>query len=661
MSAIAGVFTSDRATLAHGTLGSMFARMRQRATGAADVWRASGAALAVARHPWEMAGSLGPRGGLVRDGHVIVAADASLYYVGELRRRLERARVAPAGETPAHLIAAAYRAWGDRCAQRLEGDFAFVLWDTEARRVMGARDFYGTRPLHYAQVGGMLIVASTVGGVLAHPACPDDYDLRVLGETASGFFATDWATAYASVFAVPAGHDLVWQPPADVRLTRHWHPPAFEGGSPTPFDEAAEELRHLLTAAVGERLAHDAPTCVTLSGGWDSSAVFAVGKDLLRRRGAEHLLRPVSVSYPKGNPGREDELIEAIAEFWKSPVHWIASDTIGFFGDAWASATSRDEPFSHAFELWNRALAKGTRDVDARVMLDGSGGDQLFQVSLVYLADLLRRGRLLRLAREWRTTGMKGQGFRAFFRWAVQPNLPPAALRLAARVRGGRELFINLDRRPPQWIVPEFAERVALVERGRARALPELRHGSRASIEARWYLIHPLFAKVFALVSEMTLEEGVEARSPIMDQRVIALAATRPWEERYSGRETKRLLRTAMKGLLPDAVLAPRPYRTGSTGGIFDQGIRTDGPRLVAALFREPILSDLGIISREDFHRGWEQYLRTGDGNIGVQAYFTLQTELWLRAHSRGGSQPDAGVEERPMECASGAAGETSG
>src|SRR4029077_9555993 len=113
-----------------------------------------------------------------------------------------------------------------------------------------------------------------------------------------------------------------------VRLERNWDVPAIGTGSTLRFEEAAEELRALLQRAVAERLSTSGPTAVWMSGGWDSSAVFAAGKSLLQHEGGARDLLPVSISYPEGDPGREDELIEQIAGHWGSPVHWLRVDDI---------------------------------------------------------------------------------------------------------------------------------------------------------------------------------------------------------------------------------------------------------------------------------------------------------------------------------------------
>ena len=108
---------------------------------------------------------------------------------------------------------------------------------------------------------------------------------------------------------------------------------------------------------------------------------------------------PGSIGEPEGDAGREDELIRDIAARWNAPVHWLDIKDIRFFDDPEKGAAERAEPAAHPFELWHRSLARGTRATNSRVALEGVGGDQLFQVSEVFLADLLRAGRPTELAR----------------------------------------------------------------------------------------------------------------------------------------------------------------------------------------------------------------------------------------------------------------------
>ncbi|HYR11324.1 MAG TPA: asparagine synthase-related protein, partial [Longimicrobium sp.] len=136
------------------------------------------------------------------------------------------------------------------------------------------------------------------------------------------------------------------------------------------------------------------------------------------------------------------------------------------------------------------------------------------------------------------------------------------------------------------------------------------------------------------------LEMGVELRSPLLDRRVVELAAGRPREERNAGRETKRLLRASMRGLLPDDVLAPRDTKTGTLGGYFAAAMKADFPALAAEAFRAPRLAELGIVHPGALRAACERYARTGDGSLGFGLVQTLQVELWLRAREGGARQP---------------------
>jgi len=597
------------------------------------------AALAITRHPWELGEGFSGPVFVAVDGSIFVAADASLYYQRDLLRKLEQAGVEVRGRTPSHLIMAAYRAWGERCAEWLEGDFAFILWDGDRQRVICARDFGGKRPLFYAQLGSSLAIASTVSALLGHPRCPHDLDLTAIGADASGLFAAPSETAYRAISQLPAGCTLVGQS-GSIRIAPHWRVPAVREGGGPGFQAAAGELRHLLQAAVSERLAPDGPTSVWLSGGWDSTAVFGAGERVLQERGSDGHLQAISISFPPGDVGREDELILAVTQHWGSPVHWLDIAEIPLLDHPLQAAAARDQPFAHAFEPVNRALARGSRGAGARVALDGVGGDQLFQVSDVYLADLLRTGRWHALAREYRLKRMSAAGFRNFFRWAIQPLLPSPILQAAGALRGGRPLRGQLERPLPDWIDRGFLKRSGLVARERQHT-PKRRGSGRAAYETEWYLSHPYFPRAFACVHEFGLEHGIEVRSPLYDGRIVEFAAARPRSERSEGGETKRLLRRAMQGLLPDHFLAPRPFRTGSAEGYFGRSLRgAFAPFLGQLIDGSMRLAQLGVVDPSTLRRRWDGYVRRGGGELGVNLFLTLQVEMWLRAD---GSNLDSG------------------
>lgn len=644
MSGFSGVFGGNQED-GHGLVRTMLRAMSTRGDpDRADLWSSAAAALGVSRLGWELGDDYSGPVHVLAESGLVLAADATLCYRDDLRRRLAMHGVTPTGDTSSHLILAAYRAWGSECPRELEGEFAFVLWDSVRGQVVCARDFLGRRPFFYAHIGGSLVAASTVGAILAHPGCDRELNLVNLASTAAGLlWSAGCDTAYRAIHVLPAASTLVWSGGPVERPSRHWTTPDGGTGTSTPLDTAADELRELLRRAVGERLASRGTTTIWMSGGWDSTTVFGAGQALLRDDPRDRALVPVSISYPEGDPGREDELIASVAAFWDSPVHWLDIGQIPLLDSLDSRADASDEPPAHLYESWNRALARGSRACGSRVALDGCGGDHLFQVSDIYLADLLRSGSLQRLAREVR--GKRRRGLPHLLRHAVEPLLPPAVSGFARAMFGWSPRGHYLERPLPAWIRSDFEARHGLAERDRS-FLPSGRARSLADAENRCYLTAPMFAAGASYMSSALLEEGIEARSPLLDRRIVEFALRRPVEERASGAETKVLLRRAAAGLLPEAVLAPRARRTGVTSGYSSREMRRHYPTLFGDVFKSRLLlAELGIVEPEVLRRSVDDYLTRGGDFVRVALFHALKTEMWLRAHLGDvrGSAPPAG------------------
>jgi asparagine synthase (glutamine-hydrolysing) len=597
-----------------------------------------GVALGVVRGEWETDPSIAGVADVVVDGEIAVAADAALYYRADLAAAIAAASVPVPGREPAQLIAGAYRAWGERFVERLEGDFAFVLYDRSARKVLAARDFTGRRPLHFGRVADGIVLASTVGGVLAHPGVRGELNLVALAEDAAGLTGSATETSYREVSRVPAAHTLVWEAGSAPRLVRHWEPEPARGGEHLPFEDASRHLLALLREAVRERIPGGGPAAIFLSGGWDSPALFAAGRSLEDGVGGEARLLPVSMSYPTGDPGREDEIIDAILEHYDGSTRWIRSEQIPFWEDAERRAALRDEPFAHAFDDWNQALVDAARGEGTHVALDGYGGDQLFQVSNVFLADLARKGAGRELVREWRAKRLSLRDAGAWWQWVLLPLLPEP-IRGGVRRAGNDGLFrSHLERALPGWVSRDFARRHSLVERERSHN-PVRWQGERGIAEMRWYLTHPFFPRVLSYLGRMGEAAGLELRSPLYDRRIVEFALGRPRRERSSGGETKRLLRAAVDGLLPGWVLQPRKWRTGTTDAHLARSLTGAFAGVIERALRRPALVETGIADAAELGKRVERFVRDGDGEpaLGLELFHAAQAELWLRSRLRGG------------------------
>ncbi len=648
MSGIVGVFGSPT-PLRDDQVASMISAMAHRGTDRVEVWREEDAVLAVSRYEWETEDSFAGSTLIAQDDRFVVAADISLYYRQQLARELERQGVAPRSTAASDLLLAAFRLWGEKATDHLDGDYAFVVWDRQLKRAVAIREFAGKRPLHYAVLGRELVIASTIQGVIAHPRCPRELNEEIIAGTVAGLILSAGPdTAYSAVRVLPNGFRMGWTVRGVEEASRFWNPPVGQRVSSLKHDEAALHLRELLVTATEARMHPTEPSTVWMSGGWDSTAVFASAQVAARKSGLV-LPRPISISYPVGDPGREDELISAVADRWESSVHWLNIADIPFFDREEERAALKDEPYSHLYENWNSALAEGSFATGSRIALDGNGGDQLFQSSDIFLADLFRQGKWISLAREW--PARKRGGAKEFFARVVQPNLGPRALKLVEWRLGGRPRHY-LERPIPEWMNGGFVSRHDLVNRDLtflARPLDT----SFAEREIDWYFTCLFVSRAFARLSTMALEQGVELRSPLSDRRVIEFALSRPWWERSSGIETKRLLRTAMKGIIPDEVLAPRSHRTGVTSGYSHNAMLTVFPQLIERLKSSPlILEEMGIVRSAPFYEAAKAYADGKDSGTRVGLFYTLQTELWLRSHRRNPQPESVTIDEANLAAA---------
>src|SRR5690606_15547779 len=161
-----------------------------------------------------------------------------------------------------------------------------------------------------AMIGRELVLASTIQAVAAHPRCSRDLNAPLIAATTAGLILSAGPeTVYSAVHVLSNGFRMAWSPAGPHEPVPFWNPPVGQELSKLGHEEAALHLRELLVTAAEERMPASEPSSVWMSGGWDSTAVFAAAQVAARRSGFSALPRPVSISYPEGDPGREDELI----------------------------------------------------------------------------------------------------------------------------------------------------------------------------------------------------------------------------------------------------------------------------------------------------------------------------------------------------------------
>jgi asparagine synthase (glutamine-hydrolysing) len=478
------------------------------------------------------------------DGSVGVALNGEVYNYRALRDELRRDghRLATEGDTEviAHLAESLEPV---ALARRLDGMFAFAVWDARRERLVLARDRLGKKPLHFWMQGGRLAFASEIKAVLAAPGVPRRLNADVIPAYLAFGYPPTPRTFFAGVQSLPPGHVLVAEGDV-VRVEPYWEPrvPGPPGGVSRldlSLADAARAVRAQLTEAVRRRLVADVPVGAFLSGGVDSSAVVGIMAAL-----SDEPVRTFSIGFDDPDGFDERPYARAVARrFGTEHVELVAEpDAVNLVERlVW----HHDQPFGDSSAVPTFLLCELTRG-HVTVALTGDGGDELFAGYRRFPA-ALAAGRLARL-------------------------LGPVGGRLARRLpRGEAGRFLtHAGRGLPdayrEWVSyvgPEW--RRALVGRANGDGSEDYRRiwdATRGAdtldrlldLNLRTYLLDDLLPKV----DRASMAHGLEVRSPLLDHELVELALRLPRAARVRGLARKRALRAAVADLLPRETLRRR-------------------------------------------------------------------------------------------------------
>lgn len=579
-------------------------------------------------------GAGSPNVSVANTQQVSVIADASLYYREDLARRLgNTSRLDPAA-TEADLIAAAWLRWQEGCLDRLEGDWCFVVYDRRTGTYRCARDPHGSRTLFWSMLGSTLAVASEASLILSLTPGRFEISRQGLIRTLCLWHGDGAWTVWKGLHELPAGYLLSGTGAHQPHVTRFWTiRPDIAARSETRV-QATEHLRALLTDACRERLSRDARTAVSMSGGWDSTAIYGVLRKSMADAGEDpRTLQVVSLRYPQGDPGNEDEYVNDVLRYWKDTAIWPDTDRIPLAGRGFDEAARGPLPRLHHFHGINSAMAKAAATSGASVLLGGAAGDLLFDVSEAFMVELFRTLRWQRLRREWNARGLSG--WEDFKELVLRPGIPAQVFELKARLLGRRHTVHPLSavRAPwvpePVWEDPEIVAQEKRVASERREFAREFLGTSPTDHARALGFLHPVSHRTYSDLRRDALREHIHFRQPFLDNRLIAFALARPWTDLVRDGETKVLLRQAMTGILPAKVLAPRPSRTGTTSAYFYRRFRAELATLAHARPIPSRLVEMGIIRSEPLETRIDQILKTGTGPAGW-ILRTLFLERWL-------------------------------
>ncbi len=562
------------------------------------------------------------------DGSVWVTYNGEIYNHDDIRGELAGQghlfRTACDTETIVH----AYETWGEDAVHHFRGMFAFGLWDVRRRRLLLVRDRLGIKPLYWAQAHGCLLFASEIKAILASGLVTAEARHDLVPELLATRTLAGEDTLFAGIHKLLPGHLLTWEN-GRVSVRRYWDLPVADDRAAhrdVRDADVVDEFRARLEESVRLRLMADVPLGMFLSGGIDSSAVAALMSRMIDRP-----LQTFSVAFAD-QAFNELEYSREVAQAIGADAHEVIIDERDFFDALPRLLWHEDEPIAHPSSVPLHAVSNLARR-HATVVLTGEGSDEL----------LAGYGRYPRIVWNWWAGTAWERMLPAGIRRFVADQIVPRA---GGRIgRYARRSFLAMPRTPASMLFDNFAavrlhdQQRLLAPRLRTLANPEQAYGRSIAefhrpLDGSTFLDRVLYADTKTYLVELLMKQdqmsmaaSIESRVPFLDHKLVEFAARLPDRWKLSGWTTKRVLREAMRTVLPTRILErpkmgfPVPFGSWLRGAalpvvrevLLDRRTRERGilaPQAIEALLGE--------------HAG-------GRIDAADQIWSLLNLELWFR------------------------------
>jgi asparagine synthase (glutamine-hydrolysing) len=556
MSGIAGIFFPDGRPVEPARIQRMTDALASRGPDAAGCWTGQNIGLGH-RALWTT-----PEAKRERQPHQDVASSLVITFDGRIDNRevlvrlLHASGCPPCEDTDVEIALCAFQCWGESCAARILGDFAFAVWDGARGALFCARDIFGTRPFYYHhRPGKVFTFASTPDALFAGAVVSRQLnEARIADYLVSELEGVDkTSTFYADVFRMPPAHTMTVSP-RGMSLRRYWQPapgPELQLSSGREYEEA---LLEPFREAVRCRLRGGDTVGSMLSGGMDSSSIVGVARTL-RLEAGESPFRTYSVLTREPATCIETRAMLAMLKLDGLNPVTLSADQLQDVLPALAEQTWHlEEPYDYHM-IVPRSLSILARRQGVKVMLDGIDGDSVLSEGM-FLPRLVRRGKLVTAWRE--AAGLK----------LVYLDDTPVGVELinalrAAFIPGWVRQGLRPLRRRQQWkrmlaeslINPEFAARIRVQDR--LETLNETFLARRAldrDSDNAGTIDHPYIVCGVERYERVAAASSVESRHPFLDRRVVELCMRLPDSQKARNGWPKSILRRAMAGNLPQEV-----------------------------------------------------------------------------------------------------------
>lgn len=562
-----------------------------------------------------------------RSGNYHIVFNGAIYNFQALRQDLETAGSRFRTKSDTEVLLEAYKKWGTNCLARLNGMFAFAIWDRPKRKLFLARDRLGEKPLFYFPLPeGGLVFASELKALLAHPASPRDLDLNAVSQFLSFGYVPGITCIISGIKKLPPGHFLIAENGELHEPISYWDLKAsfMTKRKFRSTDEASEEFRSLFRDTVQTRLISDVPLGAFLSGGIDSSSIVSA----MTQIHPSPLPQTFSMGFEEKTYS-ELTMARKVAGLLEVE-HRDQTLSSNLLPKLPEIAYFADEPFADTSFIPMFSLAKFCKQ-HVTVCLSGDGGDEILGGYETYIADKLckRTNWLPNRAREGILNLIRSCWPVSFGKVSLDYKICKFLEGHSSnidRAHASWRVLFSEDEKSALWVHP-LEDQLAIKDPlepflKHAREVKECHYLDRAMyVDLKTWLPDDILAKV----DRSTMAHGLEARAPFLDYRLVEFAASLPVSLKIRGLQKKYLLKQAYKKHLPAEVLHQKK-----------RGFNAPVSHWIIGLIKpyyEDIMENGGplfetVLCRKTIQSLYERHNRKIQDH-GLQLYALIMLHLW--------------------------------
>jgi asparagine synthase (glutamine-hydrolysing) len=559
-------------------------------------------------------------------GDLWIVFNGEIYNYKELGEEVAAKGVRLRSSSDTEILLYAYQLWGEACLGKLNGMFAFVIYDSRKRKFFAARDRLGIKPFYYHFENGRLVFASEIKAILNSTLVPKHPDLKAL-HTPARFQVSPW-TGFQDILKLPPAHCMTLED-GKLAVREYWSLKPTE----LPANEASliEQLDALLCDSVRLQMRADVPVGVFLSGGLDSSIVSA-----LMRVNTQQTVHSFTIKFSS-----EDQKFEQM-----TPDEVYARQVAKQFGFTYHEFEIKpqvkellpkmvwhlDEPLSDPAAINTFLISKAARDLNIVVLLNGVGGDEVFGGYRKHLACLTAESyraivpsavrRMIEYTANHIPVATSSRGLKPI-RWGKR------FLSYASAPRRDRYLMSDLSVAPKQFS-QMFASHMSYYDSHFFKSQAQRFNGNGLS-----YLTQMCWNDTLVFLPEHNLTysdkasmaASIESRPPLIDHRIVEFMFSLPPRERIHRTTQKYLLKKVSEKYLPDNII----YRPkASFASPLRSWVRGPLSTMVADLLSEQSLRTRGLYDPA-YVAGLIARDKSGLEDNSYQIWTLLTNEIWFR------------------------------